>query len=164
MQTIHIRPVTPADFSALQPMLHDMGFIDNDELLKTRFPDLCFDAQHGFLLAEHNKQIIGYALAQDYGTHLRSGDTQRTAKLDDLYVVPERRRQGVAYQLLEAIKAWAKARPIRYVFWYANQREASPAYQRMGYTPAPSGQEGFDFFEIDFGDPTSRTPHPKRGS
>ncbi len=53
---------------------------------------------------------------------------------------------------------------LRYVFWYANDSSAGPAYERMGYSSADAGQEGYRFFEIDFGDPGTRTPHPLRGS
>lgn len=164
MCTICIRPVKPTDLQALKPMLDDMGFIDDHDLLADRFPLFCSDQQCGFLLAEQNNQILGYALAQDFGIDLRSGNDHRTAKLHDLYVLPEFRRRGVASQLIDAIKIWAKERPLRYVFWYANQREASPIYQKMGYQPEGSGQEGYDYFEIDFGNPKSRTPHPTRGS
>lgn len=164
MNIINLRPVKPSDFQALKPMLDDMGFIDNDNLLADRFPLFCSDQQFGFFLAEHNDQVLGYAFAQDFGTDLRSGNNHRTAKLHDLYVLPKFRRRGVASKLIETIKVWAKERPLRYVFWYANQREASPIYQKMGYQPEGSGQEGYDYFEIDFGDPSSRIPHPTRGS
>lgn len=109
-------------------------------------------------------EVVGYALVNDYGAHLRSGDSHRTAKLDDLYTLPPFRKQGVARMLMQAVEAWARARPIRYVFWYANTREAGPAYQCMGYKAADAGQEGFLFFELDLGDPRTRTPHPTRGS
>ncbi|WP_322618435.1 GNAT family N-acetyltransferase [Deinococcus terrestris] len=101
---------------------------------------------------------------QEYGPHLRSGNSHRTAKLNDLYTVARVRRQGVGRALMQGVEAWARSRPLRYVFWYANQREAGLAYQAMGHQPAPSGQEGYDFYEIDLGDPALRQPHPLRGS
>lgn len=33
----------------------------------------------------------------------------------------------------------------------------------MGYLPQETGQEGFDFYEIDLGDPTTRQAHPTHG-
>lgn len=161
---LSVRPTRPADFPALQPMLLDMGFVEDEAALEARFPAFCTDPAYGFLVAEADSEIVGYALVHDYGTNLRPGDRHRTAKLEDLYTVPAGRRRGVARALMRAVEAWAQARPLRYVFWYANTREAGPAYQAMGYRAADAGQEGFLFFEIDFGDPASRTPHPTRGS
>jgi hypothetical protein len=61
------------------------------------------------------------------------------------------------------MEAWAKARGLRYLYWYANLREAAPAYIGMGYTAGDEVQEGFRFFEIDFGEGNTRMPHPERG-
>lgn len=145
-------------------MLLDMGFVEDELALEQRFPAFCTSADHVFLVAERAGTLLGYALVQDYGTDLRSGNSHRTAKLDDLYTLAEYRQQGVARALMQAVTDWAREHPVRYVFWYANQREAGKAYQAMGYAPAPSGQEGFDFYEVDLGDPAQRLPHPYRGS
>ncbi|GMA13693.1 GNAT family N-acetyltransferase [Deinococcus metallilatus] len=165
MPPLTLRPATPADFPALRPMLLDMGFVEDEEALAARFPAFCDREDFGLLVAEDPAgRLLGYAWVQDYGPHLRSGDSHRTAKLHDLYTVPEARRQGVARSLMGAVEAWARARPLRYVFWYANDHSAAPAYERMGYRSAGAGQEGYRFFEIDFGEANTRTPHPLRGS
>lgn len=161
---MHIRQAQATDFIQLKPMLLDMGFVDEEGALAQRFLAFCTAPEHLLLVAEEGQTLLGYAALQDYGPHLRSGNSHRTVKLDDLYTSPASRRQGVGRALMQAVEDWAQRRPVRYVFWYANQREAGLAYQAMGYRPAPSGQEGFDFYEIDFGDPASRTPHPLRGS
>lgn len=57
-----------------------------------------------------------------------------------------------------------EARGAQYLFWYANLREATPDYKRMGYTPGAEVQEGYRFFEVDFSERTARQPHPERGS
>ena len=145
-------------------MLLEMGFVDDEAALEGRFAGFCRDEAHTLLVAVLGGQVVGYAALQDYGTHLRSGNRHRTAKLDDLYTRPDFRRRGVARTLMQAVEHWAQARPLRYVFWYANTHEAGPAYRRMGYQAADAGQEGFLFFEIDLGDPATRTPHPTRGS
>lgn len=146
-------------------MLLDMGFVENQTALEGRFPAFCDAPDSLLLVAEAGSgDLLGYAWAQDYGSHLRSGNSHRTAKLNDLYTVPQARRQGVARALMQGVESWARGRPLRYVFWYANQREAGLAYRAMGYQPAPSGQEGFDFYEFDLGDPAERQPHPLRGS
>lgn len=70
----------------------------------------------------------------------------------------------MARALMNAVTDWARGNPIRYVFWYANRRGAGQAYQAMGYQPAPSGEEAFDFYEIDLGNPDERLAHAYRGS
>ncbi|ANE43800.1 GNAT family N-acetyltransferase [Deinococcus puniceus] len=166
--TIDIRAARPADFEQLKPMLLDMGFVDDESGLARRFAASCQAETYGVLVAELEEdgqhKLVGYAFLHDYGSHLRSGDMHRTAKLDDLYTLPDFRRRGIARQLMKAAEAWAKTRPLRYIFWYANIGEAGTAYRQMGYKAADAGQEGFLFFEIDFGEENTRTPHPTRGS
>lgn len=165
MPPLSVRPATPADFPALRPMLLDMGFVEDEEALARRFPSFCTRDDFALLVAEDETgRLLGYAAVHDYGPHLRSGNSHRTAKLDDLYTVPGARRQGVARTLMRAVEDWARSRPLRYVFWYANGHRAAPAYERMGYRSADAGQEGYRFFEIDLGEANTRAPHPLRGS
>lgn len=163
--SMRTRPAVPADLDELLPMLVDMGFVDDESALRERFPSFCDSADHLLLVAVDDAgALLGYAALHDLGQHLRSGNTHRTVKLDDLYTAPDQRRRGVARLLMEAVEAWAREQPVRYVFWYANQGQAGAAYQAMGYRPDGSGQEGFDFYEIDLGDPQSRLAHPHRGT
>ena len=159
-----VRPLRAEDWPQLRPMLLDMGCVDEGEMLEARFRALCSSPDWTLLGAERDGVLLGYAALQDYGPHLRSGDRHRTAKLHDLYTLPGWRRQGVARALMDEVRSWAVQRPLRYVFWYASQREASAAYQRLGFIPEGSGQEGYDFFELDLGNPLERLPHPERGS
>lgn len=145
-------------------MLLDMGFVEDETEPAARFPAFCVHPEWGALGAFRDGVLRGYAAAQDYGPHLRSGNSHRTAKLHDLYTAPEVRGQGVGRTLMLGMEAWAQARGARYLFWYANVREATPAYERMGYTPGAEVQEGYRFFEVDFSERTARQPHPERGS
>lgn len=159
------RLVEPEDLEQLLPMLLDMGFVDDERALRDRFPRFCASEDHPIFVAiEPDGTLLGYAALHDLGPHLRSGNSHRTVKLDDLYTAPIHRRRGVAKLLMEAAESWAREQPVRYLFWYANQGPAGDAYRAMGYAPEASGQEGFEFYEIDLGDPASRTPHPCRGS
>ncbi|GGL05325.1 aminoglycoside acetyltransferase [Deinococcus radiotolerans] len=145
-------------------MLLDMGFMEDESAMEARFPVFCVCPDWVLLGAFRDGLLLGYAAAQDYGPHLRSGSSHRTAKLHDLYTAPGARGQGVGRTLMRGVEAWAQARGARYLFWYANLREATPAYERMGYTPGAEVQEGYRFFEVDFGERMSRQPHPERGS
>lgn len=158
-----VRPLIAADFPQARPMLHDMRFIDDDAALAERFPAFCTHPDWALLGAFEGETLLGYAAAQDYGPHLRSGDSQRTAKLHDLYTAPNHRRTGVGRALMQGMEAWAKARGLRYLYWYANLHTATPAYIGMGYTSGEEVQEGFRFFEIDYGEAKTRQPHPERG-
>ena len=145
-------------------MLIDMGFVEDETALAARFPACCQHPDWAMLGAFEGATLLGYAAVQDYGPHIRSGDSHRTAKLHDLYTAPDAQRRGVGRELMQAVEAWGKARGLRYVFWYANLREATPAYTGMGYTAGEEVQEGYRFFEIDFGEASTRIPHPERGS
>ncbi|WP_425145348.1 N-acetyltransferase family protein [Deinococcus sp.] len=157
-----LRPLAPADFEQVRPMLLDMGFVDDEAALAARFTEFYTRPDWGLLGAFETEMLLGYAAMQDYGPHLRSGNRHRTAKLHDLYTAPQARRCGVGRTLMQAAEAWARARGLRYLFWYANLREATPAYVGMGYTAGEEVQEGYRSFEIDFGDANTRSPAPER--
>ncbi|ULH16678.1 GNAT family N-acetyltransferase [Deinococcus sp. KNUC1210] len=160
--TLTLRPLIPSDFGQARPMLLDMGFVESETALETRFPEFCTRPDWALLGAFEAEQLLGYAALQEYGTHLRSGNSHRTAKLHDLYTAPQARRRGVGRALMRSAEAWARARGLRYLFWYANLREATPAYMGMGYTAGEEVQEGYRFFEIDFGEASTRIPAPER--
>lgn len=143
-----IRPLRPDDWAAVWPMLLDMQFVDSEEGARARFPEFCLRPDWALLGAEQNGRLLGYAAAHDYGPHLRSGNDQRTAKLHDLYTLESERRRGVGRALMQEIEAWGRARDLRFIEWYANEKVAV-AYERMGYRSAPSGQEGYLYFDID---------------
>jgi ribosomal protein S18 acetylase RimI-like enzyme len=68
------------------------------------------------LIAEREGQPVGYALF--YPAY----DTDHTARglyLQDLYVVPEARRQGAGRALIVAVARACQADGGRYVFWNA---------------------------------------------
>lgn len=157
-----VRPLTAGDFEQVRPMLIDMRFVDDEQALAERFPGFCLHPDWSLMGAFEGETLLGYAALQDYGPHLRAGNTHRTAKLHDLYTTPSARRRGVGRTLMQAAEAWAQARGLRYLFWYANLREATPAYIGMGYTAGEEVQEGYRFFEIDFGEANTRIPAPER--
>ena len=162
--TFTVRPLIPTDYEQVRPMLIDMGFVEDESALAERYPVFCTRPEYALLGAFESETLLGYAGLHDYGPHLRSGNTHRTAKLDDLYTAPHARRRGVGKTLMQAAEAWGRARRLRYIFWYANVREATPAYVGMGYAAGEEVQEGFRFFEIDVGEANTRQPHPERGS
>jgi ribosomal protein S18 acetylase RimI-like enzyme len=83
------------------------------------------------LLAESGHRTLGYVLfSQSY-------DTEHAARgmyLNDLYVVPEARRQGIGRALMAAVAGACLADGGRYLFWNALERNAAARafYRRIG--------------------------------
>ncbi len=159
-----VRPLVPTDSEQVCPMLIDMGFVEDGSALAEHCPDFCTRPDYALPGALEGEPLLGYAGLHDYGPHLHSGNIHRTAKLDDLYTAPQHWRRGVARGLMRAAEACGRARGLRYIFRYANLREATPAYVGMGHSAGEEVQEGFRFFETDFGEGNTRQPHPERGS
>jgi GNAT superfamily N-acetyltransferase len=83
-----------------------------------------------------------------HGAHLRAGFS--TARLHDLFILPEYRRRGIGAALFNAIKEWAQQHEgTRYLEWQASQ-SALDFYQQLGYIGDPCPQPEYPFFEIDF--------------
>ncbi len=150
-----IRPATPEEWEAILPLLQRMGG-RGDEAARQRFARITQSADHYLPVAVDDGYHIGYAWAQDYGPHLRSGD--RTARLHDLFVLSIQRKRGIGTALFAAIRAWAEGRGVRYLEWQASQA-AVPFYERLGYIGDPCPQPEYPFFEIEFPADRSEPPH-----
>lgn len=61
----------------------------------------------------------------------------RFASIEDLYVVPEARRQGVAGSLLHAAHRRCKDRSVSYLEAQVEENEAGELYAAGGYAPEP---------------------------
>jgi ribosomal protein S18 acetylase RimI-like enzyme len=83
------------------------------------------------LLAKSDQRALGYVLfSQSY-------DTEHAARgmyVNDLYVVPEARRQGIGRALMAAVARACLADGGRYLFWNALERNAAGRafYRRIG--------------------------------
>jgi GNAT superfamily N-acetyltransferase len=83
------------------------------------------------LLAEAGHRAIGYVLfSQSYDTE----HAARGVYVNDLYVVPEARRQGIGRALMAAVARACLEDGGRYLFWNALERNAAgrPFYRRIG--------------------------------
>ncbi len=143
---ITIRPVQDDDWPALWPLLHKMGKTDAEARVRERVRQVNHRDEHFLTVALHEASIAGYVWAQDYGAHIRSG--QSTVRMHDLFVAPSYRRCGVGTQLLGAVTSWATERGATWLEWQSGQA-ALPFYEQLGLTGDPCPDPEHPFFEID---------------
>ena len=118
---VHVREAMPADAETIAAFAHALS-------LEEGYPAPALQAQHvrneGFgasprfraLIAERHGRPLGYALF--YPAY----DTDHAARgfyLQDLYVVPEARRQGAGRALMAALARACQTDGGCYVFWNA---------------------------------------------
>ncbi len=142
-----IRPAVPTDTEQLVDLLKAFGSVHEPEL-NDRISTV-IDKNDSFLIvAENDGKLTGYVWVQSYGRHLRSGHI--TARLNDLFVLPEFRNQNIGRQLFEATKEWAKHNGVKYLQWQANSASI-PFYEKLGLTgDTKSDLEEHPFYEIEF--------------
>ena len=143
---INIRPVQDSDWPALWPLLEEMGQVDSQQSVKQRAAYILRQPDHLLAVAESDRELVGYAWAQDYGPHLRSGHS--IVRMHDLLVISAQRRRGVGKQLLNAVKDWAAARGCTWLQWQAS-RAALPFYERLGLWGDPCPDPEHPFFEVE---------------
>ena len=143
-----LRRVTSADWDAVWPLLQGMGKVAGPaDAAWQRFERVLQDPSHYVSIAICDDALVGYAWAQNYGAHLRTGD--RTARLHDLFVRPERRGHGIGAAIFHAVREWARQEGVRYLEWQASL-SAVPFYERLGYAGDPCPQPECPYFEINF--------------
>lgn len=97
------------------------------ELRKALWPDTT-DAEHRaemaaflaeperfaqFVAFDDVREPIGFVEASIRTDHVNGTESSPVAFLEGIYVIPERRRQGVARQLLRSVVDWARSRRVR---------------------------------------------------
>jgi ribosomal protein S18 acetylase RimI-like enzyme len=139
---VQVREATPADAEAI-------GAFSRALSLEEGYPAPALQAEHvrqeGFganarfraLLAERGGQPVGYAL------FYRAYATEHAARgvyLQDLYIVPEARRQGAGRALMAAVARACRADGGCYVFWNARptNRAALAFYRALGARKEPT--------------------------
>jgi GNAT superfamily N-acetyltransferase len=135
------------DWQHFHALLTGMGSARNLGISHTLFKQYIKNSHHTIIVAEHQRDLLGYAWAQSYGPHLRSGDI--TARLNDLFVLPDYRHQGIAKGLLESVIDWAKTSGVKYLQWQASKTSAS-FYEKLGHVAIPDPDPEHPFFEIEF--------------
>lgn len=131
-----VRAATAADAPAIATLVHllDRGESQTDTpMTAADVMDAGFGERPLFrvMLAEAGARPLGYALFSP------SYDTEHAAMgmyVNDLYVVPEARRQGVGRALMAAVARACRAEGGRYLFWNAleDNRAGRDFYRAIG--------------------------------
>jgi GNAT superfamily N-acetyltransferase len=139
--TMQVRVATPADAGPIAALVRALS-------LEEGYPAPALRARHvraeGFgasprfrvLIAERDGRAVGYAL------FFPAYDTDHAARgfyLQDLYVVPEARRQGAGRALMAAVARACAADGGCYVFWNAlpKNRAGRAFYRAIGAREEP---------------------------
>jgi GNAT superfamily N-acetyltransferase len=144
---VKFRGATLEDWASFYPLLEQIGSVQSESKSRGRFKEILEDDLHFIIVAEVSETLVGYAWAQSYGRHLRSGNV--TARLNDLFVTPAQRKQGIARGLLESVVAWAKESNIKYLQWQTN-KTSTAFYERLGHVAIHDPDPEHPFFEIEF--------------
>jgi ribosomal protein S18 acetylase RimI-like enzyme len=142
MTGVHVRAALPADADTIAVFARALS-------LEEGYPAPALQARHvraegfganprfGALLAEQAGRPVGYALFyRAYATE----QGERGLYLQDLYVVPEARRQGTGRALMAAVARACQADGGCYVFWNARPRNraALAFYRALGARKEPT--------------------------
>lgn len=136
-----VRPATAADAAAIITLLQQFNLEENHRpspLRAEELEELAFGQRPrvAILVAEIADRLVGYALYHP------SYDTDHAAKgfyLEDLYVVPEARREGVGRGLMAALARGCEADGGCYLFWNAREgnRAGRAFYRAIGAREEP---------------------------
>jgi len=92
-------------------------------------------------VADQNGKLVGYVIGSSENKfRYRKGIT---GELENMFVLPIVRRQGVGRFLVKKLAVWLKSRQVDriYVSAYIKSREAVAFYQAIGFKPWEMGLE-----------------------
>ncbi|TMD15366.1 MAG: GNAT family N-acetyltransferase [Chloroflexi bacterium] len=138
--TLHIRAGEPADVAVIAQLIRDLAHYEKLEHEVTMTEEKLTDSLFGerryaeTLIAEDSGEPVGFALFfHNFSTFL----AQPGIYLEDLFVVPARRGQGIGQALLKALARTAAERGCGRLEWAVldwNQ-DAIRFYERLGAKP-----------------------------
>lgn len=125
-----IRKVQPEDLESVFKLtkLFATSFKIDRELFEISYLNLLSDSSTHFLLAEVNDLVIGYSLGYDHYALYANG---RVAWIEEIFVLEEYRRNGVASSLMNEMEKWAISRNAKLIALVS--RRAKDFYLSIGY-------------------------------
>lgn len=131
--TVVCRPAFEPDVAAVRRLTCGYDGVPEtppDEEFVARYLRVLGRDDWALLVADDDGEVVGYALAQDYGPGLRRSFS--TGRMHDLYVDPARRRHGVGRLLVDAVVAWCRTRPAPMILDWQARRDAVAFYDSLG--------------------------------
>jgi aminoglycoside 6'-N-acetyltransferase I len=130
--SIEILQAGPADFDAALPLLQrffaEEGFHTSAGQMGLQLERLLHDPESAVFLAWRDGQVIGVATV----TTTEGIELGLSAELEDLYLLPEARRQGVGRALIEAVVNWCHGQGCTLVAVVVTA-EGQAAHDLIGY-------------------------------
>lgn len=107
---MEIRQASISDLEAVAHLAQLLWGEDRREELQNEFAELLPRDDVGIFLAMHNDEPIGFAQCQLRYDYVEGTQTSPVGYLEGIFVKENRRRQGVARDLVVACQAWAKTK------------------------------------------------------
>lgn len=143
--SVTVRRCGPDDVDQVAHLATLMGRADSEEKVARRIGLTRGRPDHLLCIADLAGAVIGYAWAQDYGPHLRDGES--VIRIHDLFVRPPERRHGIGSGLFSHVRDWTAGRGAAYIQWQASPG-ALPFYSALGLVGDPCPDPGHPSFEI----------------
>ena len=156
MKDFSVRKASPKDFPAIQHLNHQ-SFLDahergDDDVLDLDWPyskagvayytkALTDAAWAAFVACDTHGAVVGYVIGSSENKF--SYRTVVTGELNDMFVVPEERRKGIANRLAQVLKTWMKEKGVDriYVSVFAKNKRALAFYEAVGFSAWEMGLE-----------------------
>ena len=127
---IRVRRAAPDDVDGVFALASDLAtsFDVERQPFSASFRQMLTD-DHGLLLvAADHEEIVGYCLGFEHTTFFANG---RVAWVEEMMVVPSRRKDGVGRALMTEFEKWSAARGAKLVALAT--RRAAGFYRAVGY-------------------------------
>lgn len=133
--SVTIRTASSADLEPLLPLVE--GFVTSFEIDRDKFEGsfsaILDDPKAIVLVAERGSGLVGYCLGFWHDTFYANG---KVAWLEEIVVISEHRRSGVASQLMARFENWASENGA--ILSALATRRASQFYKDIGYEESAS--------------------------
>lgn len=130
---MNIRPVASTDFPQWLALWNANNLGHKDEAVTTQTWTRINDenADVFALVAERDNALIGLV---QYVLHPTTGSIENICYMQDVYVIPECRKQGVARKMIGALERIARRENWGRIYWLAEQdnKEAQALYKSLG--------------------------------
>jgi len=107
-KAVNVRQAGVSDFEEILPLIErffiEEGFHTPSMQIREHLLKLLADPESAVFLARHGSRPIGVATV----TTSQGIELGLSAELEDLYVLPDARKQGVGHALIEAVREWCR--------------------------------------------------------